>query len=262
MQALILASGSTGNCTALRSEPGSPILLLDAGLSKHETFKRLNTAGWAPQELGGVVVSHEHLDHCYGLKGISQFMRTMPILMSHGTAEKLTWINESHPVHYIQHGEATEIAGFEINCVSIAHDAREPLAFDVFDAKDGANFTYVMDLGTIDDDVRELIADSETVFIESNYDAAMLNACEKNFRLKQRIVGGQGHLSNTQIAESVIPCLTKATRRLILGHISETSNDREIVELSASLALAHCGSDAELHLAARHSFFNSERGTT
>src|SRR6266853_4053707 len=61
----ILASGSSGNITLLETERTR--LLVDAGLGKRETLARLAAAGRTVEQLDGILITHEHSDHCSGL---------------------------------------------------------------------------------------------------------------------------------------------------------------------------------------------------
>src|SRR5947207_15304157 len=62
----ILASGSSGNITLLETQ--STRLLVDAGLGKRETLARFAAIEQDPglDRLDGVLISHEHNDHCSG----------------------------------------------------------------------------------------------------------------------------------------------------------------------------------------------------
>jgi len=61
----ILASGSSGNITLL--ETARTRLLVDCGLGKRETLARLAAAEISLDQLDGILVTHEHADHCNGL---------------------------------------------------------------------------------------------------------------------------------------------------------------------------------------------------
>src|SRR5437867_8878658 len=61
----ILASGSSGNVTLLETERTR--LLVDAGLGRRETMARLAAVGIDIDRLDGILISHEHTDHCGGL---------------------------------------------------------------------------------------------------------------------------------------------------------------------------------------------------
>src|SRR5208282_6352489 len=61
----VLASGSKGNCTVLSG--GRTRILVDAGLSCRELFRRMALAEEAPAALDAIVITHEHQDHVNGL---------------------------------------------------------------------------------------------------------------------------------------------------------------------------------------------------
>ncbi|HEX3585418.1 MAG TPA: MBL fold metallo-hydrolase, partial [Candidatus Angelobacter sp.] len=61
----VLASGSRGNTAVVESARAR--ILVDAGISCRETFKRLKLAGLEPKSLSAILITHEHSDHVYGL---------------------------------------------------------------------------------------------------------------------------------------------------------------------------------------------------
>ncbi len=61
----MLASGSKGNSTVVSSSRTR--ILVDAGLSCRELFKRMLAAGEDPRTLDAILVTHEHQDHVQGL---------------------------------------------------------------------------------------------------------------------------------------------------------------------------------------------------
>src|ERR1700689_5812457 len=61
----VLASGSQGNSTIVCG--GRTHILVDAGLSCRELFKRMKLAGEDPATLDAIVITHEHQDHVNGL---------------------------------------------------------------------------------------------------------------------------------------------------------------------------------------------------
>lgn len=240
MDALILASGSQGNCTAIRADAGSPILLLDAGITKAEVFRTMRAIGWEPNDIGGIAISHEHVDHVAGLTGLSKYFRSVPLAMTAGTAAGLGLVPAAC-LKLVEHGKPFIFEDFTLMAVGVSHDAREPVAWHVLENATGVTFCYVMDLGCIDDDTRGMLTNSQHIFIESNYDNDMLAACRYRQGLKERIISDQGHLSNEHIAQDVIPAMAPATKQLILGHVSGNANDRELAYLVARKALRHCG---------------------
>ncbi len=61
----VLASGSKGNSTVISG--GRTRILVDAGLSCRELFKRMKLAGEDPATLDAILITHEHQDHVTGL---------------------------------------------------------------------------------------------------------------------------------------------------------------------------------------------------
>ena len=61
----VLASGSKGNCTVVTG--GNTRILVDAGLSCRELFRRMKLADEDPATLDAIIVTHEHSDHVAGL---------------------------------------------------------------------------------------------------------------------------------------------------------------------------------------------------
>ena len=75
----VLASGSKGNCAVVGSSRTR--VLVDAGLSCRETFRRLRAAGEEPGKLDAILISHEHSDHVVGLEVLARKTRA-PVYMT------------------------------------------------------------------------------------------------------------------------------------------------------------------------------------
>jgi phosphoribosyl 1,2-cyclic phosphodiesterase len=65
MRMTVLASGSKGNCMVVSSSRTR--ILVDAGLSCRELFKRMRAADEDPETLDAILITHEHQDHVQGL---------------------------------------------------------------------------------------------------------------------------------------------------------------------------------------------------
>ena len=65
LQVVMLASGSKGNAALISTD--SQRFLVDVGISCRELVKRMQQVGACPEELGGVFITHEHVDHVKGV---------------------------------------------------------------------------------------------------------------------------------------------------------------------------------------------------
>src|SRR5215813_9918857 len=78
----LLASGSKANCALVASS--TTRILVDAGLSCRETFKRLRALGERPDEISAILVTHEHSDHVAGLKRLTAKLN-VPVFLTNLT---------------------------------------------------------------------------------------------------------------------------------------------------------------------------------
>src|SRR2546426_808667 len=127
----ILASGSSGNITLL--ETTQTRLLIDAGLGKRETLRRLAAVEKRVDRLDGILISHEHADHIGGLPQVLAQWRTAVYLTepTHEEARRLLPEGSAkriNRVQYIRAGQRFPIGDIEVAAVSILADP------EVFDA--------------------------------------------------------------------------------------------------------------------------------
>jgi phosphoribosyl 1,2-cyclic phosphodiesterase len=78
----VLASGSKGNSTVVSG--GRTRILVDAGLSCRELFKRMWLAGEEPERLDAIIITHEHQDHINGL-AVTARKLGIPVYFTEGT---------------------------------------------------------------------------------------------------------------------------------------------------------------------------------
>src|SRR5437899_9099955 len=100
----VLASGSRGNCAIVCSS--STRILVDAGISCRETFKRMKAAGGDPRMLSAVLITHEHSDHVYGLRILAKKL-SVPIFMTGATHQ--AWMRSLRE----ETGEKPDVAKLE-----------------------------------------------------------------------------------------------------------------------------------------------------
>jgi phosphoribosyl 1,2-cyclic phosphodiesterase len=101
----VLASGSKGNCTVLSA--GRTRILVDAGLSCRELFRRMKLAGEDPATLDAIIVTHEHQDHVNGLAATARKLK-IPVYFTEATHRAwMRWLAPRRQMTYSQWLEMT-----------------------------------------------------------------------------------------------------------------------------------------------------------
>ncbi len=96
----VLASGSKGNSTVVCG--GRTHILVDAGLSCRELFKRMKLAGEDPATLDAIVITHEHQDHINGL-AITARKLGIPVYFTEATHRAwMRWLTPRRQMTYTQ----------------------------------------------------------------------------------------------------------------------------------------------------------------
>jgi phosphoribosyl 1,2-cyclic phosphodiesterase len=96
----VLASGSKGNSTVVSG--GRTRILVDAGLSCRELFRRMKLAGEDPQTLDAIVVTHEHQDHINGL-AVTARKLGIPVYFTEATHRAwMRWLTPRRQMTYAQ----------------------------------------------------------------------------------------------------------------------------------------------------------------
>jgi phosphoribosyl 1,2-cyclic phosphodiesterase len=96
----VLASGSKGNSTVVTG--GRTRILVDAGLSCRELFRRMKLAGEDPATLDAIVITHEHSDHVGGL-AVTARKLGIPVYFTEGTHRAwMRWLTPRRQMTYAQ----------------------------------------------------------------------------------------------------------------------------------------------------------------
>jgi phosphoribosyl 1,2-cyclic phosphodiesterase len=96
----VLASGSRGNSTVVSS--ARTRILVDAGLSCREIFKRMQAASEDPRTLDAILVTHEHQDHVQGL-AVTARKLGIPVYFTEATHRAwIRWITPRKRMTYAE----------------------------------------------------------------------------------------------------------------------------------------------------------------
>ncbi|TDG14799.1 MBL fold metallo-hydrolase [Seongchinamella unica] len=227
-----LGSGSKGNATLVQA--GETTLMIDCGFSLRETTRRMQRLGLSPDQLQGVLVTHEHGDHCAGVARLSAKYQ-IPVYLTHGTAATGR-VDGAHRLHCFNADDELVIGDVRVQTVTVPHDAAEPCQFRL--SANGRSLGILTDLGCITPHVVGHYRDCHSLLLEFNHDLDMLLAGEYPPQLKRRVGGDWGHLNNTQAAALLrqLEC-TEQLNNLVVAHISEKNNSRESAELALASVL-------------------------
>ena len=243
----ILASGSSGNITLLETE--CTRLLVDVGLGRRETMARLAAVGIDIDRLDGILISHEHTDHCGGLPHALATWKA-PLFVTEQTLDALHRVlsdalaKRLNRVESIHAGQCFAVGDIEVHAFAVPHDAADPVAFTF--RSNGTKLGLVTDLGYLPELVKHHLRECDCLILESNHDPDMLKAGPYPWVVKQRILSRTGHLSNHAVSEFLCDPegFDSRARYLVLAHLSEENNNPELARLSAEEALSRRPAEA------------------
>jgi phosphoribosyl 1,2-cyclic phosphodiesterase len=221
----ILGSGSAGNCAYCETDQTR--LLIDAGFSLRQIRQRLAGIGRAPENLHGVLLTHEHSDHTAGLKALCEKLH-IPVYCNRLTQEAVQQqLQISLDCRIFSTGGSFEIGDVVVETFSVPHDAQDPVGFLL--RTPGGNIGFLTDLGHATKLVLERVRPAHCLVLESNHDIKMLQDCPRRpWSLKQRILGRHGHLSNEAAANATEEVMSGDLKQLYLGHLSGECNRPEL----------------------------------
>ena len=221
-----IGSGSRGNGTLVQA--GNTLLMVDCGFALKETEQRLLRLGIEPGQLRAVLVTHEHGDHCNGVRVLAN-RYGLPVYMTSGTARARQLLDVEKVVTIDSHNAFT-IEDIDIQPVAVPHDAAEPVQY-VFNWE-GRRLGVLTDIGAITPFVREHYSSCDALLLESNHCVDMLARSAYPPSLKLRVGGRFGHLSNAQAAGLLDEIETERLQHLVIAHLSEKNNTLERVQAS------------------------------
>ena len=232
-----LGSGSAGNALLVESVSGGRTrrLLVDCGFGPQELGKRLARLEVSVEQIDAVLVTHEHGDHIGGVASMAR---------RHGTAVYLTWGTltalpsdafRSAKTHLVDPTAHFEVADFAVEPIAVPHDAREPVQYVIDDGKH--RLGILTDLGHGTPYVVRALSGLNALVLECNHDEELLAKGPYTAKLKQRIAGPYGHLSNLAAAQILSAIDVSRLNQVVAAHLSERNNRADL----AVAALRACG---------------------
>ncbi|MGI5984856.1 MAG: MBL fold metallo-hydrolase [Clostridiales bacterium] len=263
MQIYTIASGSGGNCTLVKD--GDTAILIDAGISTKRIKLSLAELNISPDQLAGILITHEHSDHICGLNTLIKH-HDIPIFAPRTVANHLCWsiAGVEDYITVLKTGQDCDICGLKVLPFHTPHDTPESVGYRITGS---SVFGFCTDFGHVTDEIIEGLSGVDAAVIESNHDIEMLRSGSYPVYLKRRILSDNGHLSNESCGQLAVELYKRGTRKMILGHLSRENNRPEIAYNCVSQALLEDGIDPQndlllevapeknmLHLSVKDSF--------
>jgi len=219
----MLGSGSAGNSALLATDHCK--ILVDGGLSARQIVLRLEQCGVMPEQLDGVLLTHEHSDHVCGLEVLCRKL-DLPIYANAQTAEVVRYdgaLDRHRNWRIFRTGSEFAICDVLVQTFPVPHDAVDPVGFAFYAGSSALGF--ITDLGYATKMIVERLRQVHTLVIETNHDEKLLqNDTHRPWPVKQRIQSRHGHLSNNAAATVIEELLPGKIDRVVLGHLSRDCN--------------------------------------
>lgn len=217
-----LGSGSAGN--ALVVEVNKTRLMLDCGFGIKETASRLARLELNPEELAGVIITHEHDDHAGGaFKFAAKY--NIPVWLTYGTlkmAERYFPKQHSLELHVVDSHAVFSVADIVVQPYPVPHDAREPIQCVFSDGE--YHLGVLTDVGRSTPHIEQRLSGCHALVLECNHDAKMLQQGPYSWPLKKRVGGEWGHLENSDAASLLAKLDNTRLQHIIAAHLSAKNN--------------------------------------
>ncbi len=238
----LLGSGSAGNSALVATDHSR--ILIDAGLSARQIVLRLEQCGVIPEQLDGILLTHEHGDHVCGLEVLCRKF-DLPIYANSQTAEAVrcpaaAGLDRHRNWRIFRTGAEFKICDVTVQTFPVPHDAVDPVGFAFYAGSSGLGF--ITDLGYATKMIVERLRQVHTLVIETNHDEKLLQSdTHRPWPVKQRIQSRHGHLSNSAASSVIEELVPGKIDRIVLGHLSRDCNTPELALQTARNALSRSG---------------------
>ena len=258
MELCSIASGSSGNCIYAGTDHVH--LLVDTGISKKKIEIGLSEIGLKPDEIDGILITHEHSDHVKGL-GVMSRKYGIPIYATPGTIRAIEYEGKLGEIdHSLFHPIVPEtdfsIGEMTIHAIHTSHDAAEPVAYIM--KNENRSVGVITDLGKYDHSLVDKLQNIDVLLLEANHDVNMLQVGVYPYYLKQRILGDKGHLSNETCGQLLGEVLHDDMKKVLLGHLSKDNNYPQLAYETVKMEITmgsspYQGNDFPIEIAPRDS---------
>lgn len=206
--------------------------------------KPYGNLGISASSLDGILVTHEHSDHIQSVGSLSK-KYNIPVFSTSETFDAMSSQTQKISDNNIKKFNIDEdfsIGELKISPFAIPHDAANPCGFNLIDKS--SKISIATDIGHMNNYILKNLEGSKFILLESNYDPEVLKCTKYPFKLKTRIAGPTGHLSNSIAGKTINHLMKSGLKTAILGHLSKESNFPELAYQTVVDEIIANGSDS------------------
>ncbi len=243
-----LSSGSSGNSFLIRVDKTA--LLIDAGIKAESLLRKLQYLHVKGESLKAVLLTHEHSDHCTGLRKLWQKLDFV-LIANFPTLQKAMPQVPKARFRVLPTGSSFSVGKLKIKSFPVPHDAAEPVGYSFY--YQGKKVCMAIDQGHVTVRVKKEMSDAHLSIIECNHDPQLLAKSPYRRFLKERIAGKSGHLSNEQAFKLIHDHPNRKNTLFWLAHLSQVNNSPELaaITMNVNLKLNNI-KDAKFKILPRH----------
>jgi hypothetical protein len=214
------------------------VVLIDAGLGPRTVGKRLEGTGVALADIAAVCVTHLDRDHFSPTWAATLIKRQIRVCCHASRVEAMARLVPDQAFIDLLEPFSDEpfspIEDVSVRAIRLEHydEGSHGFIFEGF----GCRIGFATDLGRVPVNLTDHFDELDVLALESNYDSRMQLDSGRPWFLKQRIMGGRGHLSNEQAFAAVRRVLDRCESRgsklpghIVLLHRSRDCNCPQIV---------------------------------
>lgn len=219
-------------------------MLIDIGFGPRTTVQRLAGTGVAVEDVQAICLTHLDGDH-FNRNWLNTIVKQSIRVYCHESLVETILAKAGDSLFsqaaklrsLLQPFNGQPIApleGLHVQPIRLPHDTAGSHGFVL--GHEGNQVGYATDLGSVPAQLFEMFDGLDLLAMESNYDPQMQMASDRPWVLKQRVMGGSGHLSNQQSFAAVRHILNRAEKNgaplpshIVLLHRSRDCNCPDLV---------------------------------
>lgn len=225
--------------------------MVDCGFSLRETVDRCARLGVDAESIDAIVVTHEHSDH---VGGVPRFARRfdIPVWLTFGTLAATASRWDGCTLRGFDSNDAFMVDELEVQPFPVPHDAREPAQMVISDGE--RRLGVLTDVGETTPFIEASLSGCDALFLEANHCEDLLFHSRYPARLKARIAGRFGHLSNRAAAALLAAVAGPQLQHVVAAHLSRENNRADLARAAFASALG--GVHDGVHIASQDDGLN------